>query len=122
MAPGPFLDMAAIAYLNLTMIRKLAELYGVRPGWWGQIRLSRNILAHLALSGGIAITSDLLQPLIGTSIAAKLSKKLGEGLFNGALTIRIGLSAIELTRPIPYVASKPLSFKALVTSSMKLGS
>ncbi len=118
-APGPFIDMAAVAILNLRMIRKITQTYGVRPGFWGQMRLSRNVLAHLALSGGISITSDLLQPLIGSSIASKLSKKLGEGLFNGAITIRIGLSTIEVTRPIPYVSTKPPSFKKLVTSALK---
>jgi len=118
-APGPIIDMAAIAFLNLRMIRKIASVYGVRPGFWGQMRLARNVIAHLALSGGIAMTSDLLQPLIGTSIAAKLSKKLGEGLFNGALTIRIGLSALALTRPIPHVKTKPPSFSKLATSSFK---
>lgn len=116
-APGPLLDMAAVALINLTMIRKIAATYGIKPGLWGQVRLCRSILAHLALSGGIALTSDLLQPLIGSSIAAKLSKKLGEGLFNGALTIRIGLSAIELTRPIPHKATKPPSFKELALQS-----
>ncbi len=118
-APGPFIDMAAVAFLNLRMIRKIACVYGVRPGFWGQMRLARNVITHLALSGGIAITSDLLHPLIGTSIAAKLSKKLGEGLFNGALTIRIGLSAQALTRPIPHVKTKPPSFSKLATSSLK---
>ena len=116
-APGPILDMMAVALINLSMIRKIANIYGGRPGFWGQMRLSRNILAHLALSGGIALTSDLLQPLIGTSIAAKLSKKLGEGLFNGALTIRIGLSAADLTRPIPHISTKPLTFKELTIAS-----
>ena len=119
-APGPVLDMVAVTILNIGMIRKIAEVYGVRPGFFGQLRLARNVIAHLALSGGIAVTSDLLSPIIGTSIAAKLSKRLGEGLFNGALTIRIGLSAIELTRPIPYVKTKRLSFAKLVTSSLNV--
>lgn len=119
-APGPILDMIAVTVLNIRMISRIAQTYGTRPGFFGQLRLTRNVLAHMALSGGIAITSDLLSPLIGTGIAAKLSKRLGEGLFNGALTIRIGLSAIELARPIPYVSEKRLSFAGLVTSSLKL--
>lgn len=117
-APGPLLDMAAVTMLNISMIRKIAAIYGVRPGFWGILRLGRNIIAHLALTGGISITSDLLHPLIGTSIAAKLSKRLGEGLFNGAITIRIGLSALEVTRPIPYVSAKKLSFAKLVSTSL----
>lgn len=121
LAPGPFIDMAAVTILNVSMIRKIASVYGVRPGFWAQMRLAKNVLSHLALSGGIALTGDLLQPLIGTGIAAKLSKKLGEGLFNGALTIRIGLSAIELTRPIPHITTKPPSFSNLVTTALKPG-
>ncbi|GAA6210985.1 hypothetical protein NBRC116602_07250 [Hyphomicrobiales bacterium 4NK60-0047b] len=121
-APGPFIDMAAVTLLNLTMIRKVSTVYGVRPGLWGLSRLGRNILAHLALSGGLAMTGDLLQPLIGSSIAAKLSKKLGEGMINGALTIRIGLSAQEVTRPIPYITAKKSSFAKIVSSSLTYSS
>lgn len=117
-APGPFIDMAAVTLLNLNMIRKIAAVYGVRPGLWGLTRLGRNILAHLALSGGLAMTSDLLQPLIGSSIAAKLSKKLGEGMINGALTIRIGISAQEITRPIPYIKTPKTSFSNIVSTSL----
>lgn len=118
-APGPFIDMAAVTVLNISMIRKIAAIYGVRPGLWGLSRLGRNVLAHLALSGGIAMTSDLLQPIIGSGIAAKLSKKLGEGMFNGALTIRIGISAQEITRPIPHITASKLSFSKIVKTSLK---
>ena len=48
-APGPFIDMAAVTLLNLIMIRKIAAVYGVRPGLWGMKRLGRNILAQIAL-------------------------------------------------------------------------
>lgn len=119
-APGPILDMIAVTVLNIRMISRIAQTYGTRPGFFGQLRLTRNVITHMALSGGIAVTSDLLSPLIGTGIAAKLSKRLGEGLFNGALTIRIGLSAVELSRPVPYVSEKRLSFSKLVTSSLSL--
>ena len=117
-APGPFIDMAAVTLLNLIMIRKIAAVYGVKPGLWGLTRLGRNILAHLALSGGLAMTSDLLQPLIGSSIAAKLSKKLGEGIINGALTIRIGMSAQEITRPIPHKKSSRTKFSKILSTSL----
>ncbi len=118
-APGPLIDMAAVALLNLRMIRKIAVLYGINPGWWGQMRLAQKVITHLALTGGLALTGDLIQPLIGTSIAAKISKKFGEGIFNGALTIRLGISAVELTRPIPHIKSKILSFRDIAAASLK---
>ena len=37
-------------------------------------------------------------------IAAKLSQRLGEGVLNGLLTARLGLAAIDVTRPLPFTA------------------
>jgi putative membrane protein len=37
-----------------------------------------------------------------------LSRRLGEGIFNGALTARIGTAAIEVTRPLPFIEARPV--------------
>ena len=36
-----------------------------------------------------------------------LSARLGEGVLNGLLTARLGLAAIEVTRPLPFAALPP---------------
>jgi putative membrane protein len=33
--------------------------------------------------------------------------RLGEGVLNGLLTARLGLAAIEVTRPLPFAALPP---------------
>jgi putative membrane protein len=45
--------------------------------------------------------------MLGHGIAAKLSQRLGEGVLNGLLTARLGLAAIEVTRPLPFAALPP---------------
>jgi hypothetical protein len=48
------------------------------------------------------------QQFIGDGLTARLSHRLGEGLVNGGFTIRIGIAAVELLRPLPYIeARKP---------------
>jgi putative membrane protein len=42
--------------------------------------------------------------MLGHGIAAKLSQRLGEGVLNGLLTARLGLAAIDVTRPLPFTA------------------
>ena len=42
--------------------------------------------------------------MLGHGIAAKLSQRLGEGMLNGLLTARLGLAAIDVTRPLPFNA------------------
>ena len=55
-----------------------------------------------------------LQQVIGHGLTAKLSARLGEGLFNGALTTRIGIAAIDVCRPLPYIESQRPRFRELV--------
>jgi putative membrane protein len=102
--------LIAVGYVlieNLRLLRGLATLYGGRPGFLGSLRLGRLVLAHIIATGGIALTDDLLGQFLGQDILRRLSRRLGEGAFNGALTARIGIAAIEVIRPLPYLAAKP---------------
>jgi putative membrane protein len=91
----------------LTVVRRLAYLYGGRPGTLGLIRLMREVIAHLVLTGGMAAGDSLIQQVLGHGIAAKVSARLGEGVLNGLLTARLGLAAIEVTRPLRFAALPP---------------
>lgn len=103
-SPGAVIDMLFVFAAALRLVRQLARLYGGRPGTLGMIRLMRHVVAHLALTGGMAASDSLIQQMLGHGITAKLSAKLGEGLLNGLLTARLGLAAIDVTRPLPFEA------------------
>ena len=103
-SPGVVIDMLFVFAAALRLVRQLARLYGGRPGTLGMIRLMRHVIAHLALTGGMAASDSLIQQMLGHGITAKLSAKLGEGLLNGLLTARLGLAAVDVTRPLPFAA------------------
>ena len=101
-SPRAAVDMLFVLVSALTVVRRLAYLYGGRPGTLGVMRLMREVVAHLALTGGMAAGDSLIQQVLGHGIAAKVSVRLGEGVLNGLLTARLGLAAIEVTRPLPF--------------------
>ncbi len=102
-SPRALVDVLFVLAETLRLIRRLSRLYGGRPGAIGLMPLSRSVLSHLAVTGGIAIGDSVLQQLIGHGLAAKLSARLGEGVVNGLLTARVGIAAIDVCRPLPFV-------------------
>jgi len=101
-SPRALVDIGFVVYEATKLARAIASLYGARPGLIGGWRLAGAILSHLAVTGGVALGDSVIQQLLGHSLTAKLSARLGEGLVNGLMTVRVGIAAMEVTRPLPF--------------------
>jgi putative membrane protein len=117
--PLAFVDVLAAMLVNLRMLREIAEIYGGRTGTLGSWRLMRAVAAHLVATGAVAVGDDVLGPVLGGGAVAKLSRRFGEGLVNGALTARVGIAAMDICRPLPYGALKRPKTSKLVARALK---
>lgn len=121
-SPSAIVDVAYVGFENLRLLRKLATLYGGRPGFLATLRLFRLIAGHLALTGGIALTDGVIQQLVGHGVAARISRRFSEGLINGAFTIRIGIAALNVLRPLPYIEAPQPRVRDFAAEFLKFGS
>lgn len=118
LVPLALADVATALASSLRMIRRVAEIYGGRSGVLGSWRLTRAVFAHLVATGAVAAGDDLLEPVLGGSVLSKLSRRFGEGVVNGALSARVGVSAMEVCRPLPFSERHKPSVRGIVAGAL----
>lgn len=119
LVPLAMADVVGALVANIRMIRRVAEVYGGRSGFWSGWRLIRAVVAHLAVTGAVAAGDEVLDHVLGGSVLSKLSRRFGEGLVNGALTARVGLTAMELCRPLPFGPGRRPAVRSVVASALR---
>lgn len=113
--PLALADVVVALASNIRMIRRIATLYSGRAGMLGSWRLLRAVAQHLVATGAVAVGDDMIGSIAGGGALAKVSRRFGEGVINGALTARVGVAAMEVCRPLPFSAAK----RPRVTGLMK---
>nr|WP_282444601.1 TIGR01620 family protein [Idiomarina sp. ATCH4] len=101
-SPFALLDMLILVWRNQRMISRIAELYGVKLGYWARVRLWRQVFANIVYAGLSEVAVDLGAQWVSAELLTRLSTRAGQGLGAGLLTARLGYQVIELCRPMPF--------------------
>ena len=99
--------MLLILWRNLKMIEEIANLYGLRLGYWSRIKLIKQVFVNMVYAGATELIADVGTELLGADLLGKLSARLAQGLGAGMLTARLGLKAMHLCRPLPFEENPP---------------
>lgn len=103
-SPRALVDIGFVLWESIRLGGAVARLYGARPGFWSSWRLAGAILGHLAVTGGLVLTDGVVEQLVGHGLASRVSQRLGEGVVNGLMTVRVGIAAMRVVRPLPFEA------------------
>lgn len=68
-SPSGPIDVAIVCWRNARLVLKIAELYGVRPGSLGSIRLLRRVATNMALAGLSQEFTQMLYAVYGPTVA-----------------------------------------------------
>ncbi|WP_346797378.1 TIGR01620 family protein [Halomonas sp. Bachu 37] len=101
-SPLTLVDMALVAWRNLTMVDRICRLYGLELGYASRLRLFRNVLHNMAFAGASELVTDAGMDMLSLDLAARLSTRAGQGLGTGLLSARLGLRTQRLCRPLPF--------------------
>ncbi|HFY7936716.1 TPA: TIGR01620 family protein, partial [Salmonella enterica subsp. enterica serovar Typhimurium] len=102
-SPLALVDMAFIAWRNLRLINRIATLYGIELGYYSRLRLFRLVLLNIAFAGASELVREVGMDWMSQDLAARLSTRAAQGIGAGLLTARLGIKAMELCRPLPWI-------------------
>ena len=107
-SPFALLDMLIVLWRNIRMMNQVSAIYGLHLGYWGRVSLIRKIFHTMLYAGAAEILSDAGNYALSAGITGKISTRIAQGMGAGVLTARIGLKAIDESRPLPWLSeSKP---------------
>ena len=109
-SPLVVVDMFFIAWRNLRLMNKIAEIYGIELGYFSRIRLLRMVLVNIAFAGATEVAQDIGMEWLSQDVTAKLSARIAQGIGVGLLTARLGVKAMELCRPLVFQLNENQSF------------
>ncbi|CQJ52758.1 membrane protein YcjF [Yersinia intermedia] len=121
-SPLALVDMAFIAWRNIRLINRIAALYGIELGYFSRIRLFRLVLLNIAFAGASELVREVGMDWLSQDLAARLSTRAAQGIGAGLLTARLGIKAMELCRPLPWLdGDKPKlgDFRRQLISQLK---
>ncbi len=102
-SPLALVDMAFIARRNLRLINRIATLYGIELGYYSRLRLFKLVLLNIAFAGASELVREVGMDWMSQDLAARLSTRAAQGIGAGLLTARLGIKAMELCRPLPWI-------------------
>lgn len=102
-SPLALVDMAFIAWRNIRLINRIAAIYGIELGYYSRLRLFRLVLLNMAFAGASELVREVGMDWMSQDLAARLSARAAQGIGAGLLTARLGIKAMALCRPLPWI-------------------
>ena len=100
--PWPLGDVLLVFLSNMQMFRRIAEIYGSRPGVLASWTLSRKVLSQLVVAGVLSGSGQWISAPLVSNGFLKIARPIVEGITNGVLIGHSGVTAMELCRPLPF--------------------
>lgn len=120
LSPWITLDMALALWRNTRMIDEVAQVYGIRPSFATRLRLIKKVGQQLVFVGATEAAINqyydkMSLDILGGVIAARSLQGLGAGIY----TIRIGIAAMNVCRPIEFNQDNKPSFSKIAAGMVE---
>ncbi len=113
-SPVAMIDAILILSRSHVMVKEIATVYGLRPNLFAELALIKKVFVTMAFAGITDIMLHHSHDILGASVLSKISSHGAQGVANGILTARIGLSTIKACRPVALNQKQDGFFKNIL--------
>jgi putative membrane protein len=107
LSPLGLMDGVLVLWRTTMMLRSIARAYGLALSPAASFSLLKSCIRNAAIAGLADAVSHAAVEHVGASLTALISARAGQGAGNALLAGRLGLEAIRLTRPLPFIKEPP---------------
>lgn len=93
-SPNSLIQSLGLLWMSMRTLKKIALIYGIRPGFSSNLKLLRIAMENLAASSLIDVLTDEFANQIGASIGERVVEKTTDAIAVGALNQRLGKALI----------------------------
>jgi putative membrane protein len=97
-SPNNLIQTFAVVWVSFRTIRRMANVYGLRPGTLGNWSLMKVLAQNIAAQGIFDLATDEVANQIGGSLSAKFMENSAEAIAAGALNMRLGKALMKLLK------------------------
>jgi putative membrane protein len=114
-SPWASLDMLLSLWRSMKMVDEVAQVYGMRPSIKNRIKLMKLVLHQMTFVGASELLIEHAMDDFGlNSFANAVSARVGQGLGAGIYSMKIGVAAMKVARPIEFEATKKPNIKQMI--------
>lgn len=95
-SPNNLIQTLVISWISLRTVKRVALVYGLRPGKLGNLRLMKILLQNIAAYSVFDMATDEVANQLGGALSAKVMENSAEAVAAGALNMRLGRALINV--------------------------
>ncbi|MCU7554775.1 DUF697 domain-containing protein [Alteromonas sp. ASW11-19] len=97
-SPNHLIQTLMIVWISFRTIRRVAQVYGLRPGTLGNWQLFKVLAQNIAAQSIFDLATDEVANQISGSLTARFMENSAEAVAAGALNVRLGKALMKLLR------------------------